>query len=314
MEIDITSEEETINVQLNRLDKKKGIISFSGGLISLFISLSFALQLKILFYWLPASFTLLLIWSLLSFRNIRRKTLTEDKAKENIQLASRYNEKTWKYGANLFIKNLTPLMKSVAIIFSINILIILLHLSELIRLPFDGVFEIVIVAGISLYFIFTLLLINNLPEFLIKKSIPSMKKIPQYENNVKIPSIIRKNLVKILVTVTILLIITFIILYFWTIIILFSLIENFWFLITIVLLQFIVILLFYSFFSFQLIKSELEKALLSIQNIKNGEINSECLLSVVRFCRYKIDNIFKFLDVYLIIPHIKYIKHIQEKE
>jgi hypothetical protein len=310
----VEEEIKIINEQLQQLDKEKSIAPLIGGIITLFISIGLGLQLKILFYWIPSSLTLIFIWSIISFFHTRKKSLTEEKAKETMNIIKQYNTKTWEYASDLFIKQLFPFMVAISIIFVMNIVVVLLHLSDIIILPFGGIFELIIISLVSLFFVISLFFIEKFPKFFSQYVLPVLSKIPKIEKEEKVPPIIRNNIIKIIIAAGTLYIFSFIILYLFALILIFPSIENIWFMFLVIFLQIVIIILFSAYISYLRVKTELNKCLVNLRRIKDGDLNKIYLLDVVKFSRFAIDNSLKFVNVFMIIRHIKYLRNIKEKQ
>jgi len=314
MTTNINKEEKSIKQKLARLDKQYNWSKFVGAIFSLFISLGLGIQLDVMFYWIPASFLLMFIWMIYSFSITRKKSLTEPKARESMELVKKISTKRWWYGASLLTKSVSPVMMAVTISYGINIVILLLHFSHYINLPFSGLLELAVIFSISIYFAIATFGVDRFPTFFSRYSIPSMRRFSKLEKNSKIPKFIRKHALKILIAFSILFLIGFVIILFWVIILIFSYVSNVSFLILLATFQFIIILLLSSFFSGQQVKSELEKSLLEIDKIKSDELDANYLFEAVRFTRYSIDDTFKFFILYQFKPHKKYLQQLIEEE
>lgn len=313
-EINIEKEEIIIRNQLVRLDKQYNSLKIIGALISIITVLSMSFQLELIYYWIPASFLLMFLWLLISFRNVRKKSLTVEKAKKSIQLVDKYNQKTWLYGATLFIKNINAILKAITVIYLFNIVIILFHMADKITLPFHGTIELFFISLISIYFVFGVFFVDKFPKYFSTDVIKSIKKLDKIQLNTKIPEFIRKHALKFIIALAILFFIFVIIIPLWIFITVISYVGNVWFLIVVMLLQVLIIILLYSFFSHQQVKSELDKSLNNIIKIKDGELNEDLILVFVQFTRYSIDDSLKFFQFYIFRPHPIYLRHIKQEK
>lgn len=311
---EVEEEEKIIKDQLQQLDKEKSLAPLIGGIITLLFSIGLGLQLKILFYWIPSSLTLIFVWSIISFFHSRKRSFTEEKAKETMNIVKQYNKNTWEYASELFIKQLFPFIASISIIFVMNIVIILLHLSDIIVLPFVGIFKIIIISLVSLFFIISLFFIEKFPKYFSQNVLPVVYKIPKIEKDKKVPLLFRNNIIKIIIAAGVLYIFSFIILYLYALIIIFPSVENFWFLLLVIFLQIVTIILFSAYISYLRVKTELNKSLVGLRRIKDGDLNKNYLLEVVKFSRFGIDNSLKVVNNFVIIRHMKYLTKLKEEK
>ena len=65
-EIDINEEEKTIQNELNRLDKQPNYLKLIVSLIPIITVLGISYHLELIYTWIPASFLLILLWSIYS--------------------------------------------------------------------------------------------------------------------------------------------------------------------------------------------------------------------------------------------------------
>jgi len=312
---EVEKEEDAIKNQLELLSKQKSIVPLIGSLFTLFLTLGLGIQLKIIFYWIPSSFIVILFLFLLPYIKDRKKQFDEETAKKNIELVDKFNIETLKYGAELIIKKLIPIIWSISILFLINIIILLGHYSDTITLPISNNFNLIVIGAVSLLMIIEgFFLIERFPVMFIEIIIPSIRRVKGYQKNEKIPPLFRNNLIKIGLAFGILMIFAFIILFIWSLLILLPIIENLAFLIITIFMQIVTILMFSSYISYIKVKLELDKCLIGIQKIKDGELNENDFKQIIRFSRFEIDTSFKFVNYFAIIRHLGYLKQLKGEE
>ena len=226
-----------------------------------------------------------------------RKVLVGDKANKQIKVVKQLRKKFKMYGIAIFLKNLSAMMKAIAVVYFFNILIVLFHLSGKISLPFDGMIDLFFVSLISIYFTIGVLFIRKFEIYIERRVLPTMQSIKKYTLKHKIFAAIFFVFIIVIPLIAFLLV-------------MFS-VKNWWFLFIVLFLQFIIILLLYSFFSLQQLTTELHKTLTQIQRIKDGELSKDSILEVVKFSRYGIDDTFKIIQIYMFRPHPIYLEEVR---
>jgi len=295
--IDIEKEESTITKELERLNQEYNYVKLIGGLITIVIGLGISFQLDLLYTWIPASFLLMFLWLIYSTVNITRKNILGDKANENLKIMKQFRKPFKMYIIKIIFKNLNALMKAVTVIYLVNIVIVLLHLSGKIRLPFDGTIELISISLISIYFSIGIFLIDRFTKFIDKKALPIIQSLKEYTTPMKIGAVIFFILLVVIPG--------------WIFFMVITSVENWWFLLIVLLIQIITIILLYSFFSLQQLKSEFHRTLNNIQKIKEGQISEDALSEVVKFSRYDIDETFKLIQIFLFRPHPVYLEEVR---
>jgi hypothetical protein len=296
-EVDVNEEEKTISKQLDRLNSSHNSTKLLGSLFSIFVVLGLSFQLDLIYTWIPASFLLMFLWMIYSGFNVFRKAFIGEKPNKNLKIIKQFRKEFKMYGLVLFLKNLKAMMEAISVIYLFNVIIVLIHLSGKITLPFNGAIELFFVCLISIYFIIGIFLLNRFTVYVEKKVLPTMQSMKKYTIKHKIFGLI------FIVFIIVIPLIVFLS-------VMFS-VTNWWFLSVVVLLQFFIIILLHSFFSLQQLTTELHKTLTQIQRIKDGEISKDSILEVVKFSRYKIDETFKIIVIYMFRPHPVYLEEVR---
>jgi len=150
---------------------------------------------------------------------------------------------------------------------------------------------------ISIYFAVGIFLVDKFAVYVEKKVLPTIQSIKKYTIKHKILAAIFFIFIVVIPLIVFLLVI-------------FS-VTNWWFLFIVLFLQFIIIILLHSFFSLQQLTTELHKTLTQIQSIKDGELSKDSISEVVKFSRYKIDETFKIIQIYMFKPHPIYLEEVR---
>jgi|GEM_PF-1911369 len=296
--IEIDDEESTITKELERLNHEYNYTKLIGGLITTIVGLGISFKLDLLYTWVPASFLLMFLWLIYSVINITKKSIIGDKANENLQIVKQFKKPFKMYVIILFLKNLNAMIKAITIIYLVNIVIVLLHLSGKISLPFEGTTELIFISLISIYFSVGVLLIDKFIRYVDKKVLPTLQSLKRFTVPMRIGAVI--------------FFIFLIVIPGWIFFMVVSSVDNWWFLLIVLLIQIITIILLYSFFSLQQLKTELHKTLNNLQKIKEGNICKEALPEVVKFSRYDIDETLKVMNIFLFRPHPVYLEIVRE--
>jgi hypothetical protein len=296
-EINIKEEEKTISKQFDRLNSSHNSTKLIGSLFSIVVVLGVSFQLDLIYTWIPASFLLMFIWSGYSVYSTSKKVLVGDKANKQLKVVKQLRKEFKMYGIVIFLKNLSAMMKAITIVYLFNIIIVLLHLSGKISLPFSGSIELFFVILISIYFTIGVLFLRKFERYVEKKVLPTMQSMKQYTLKHKIFAAIFFIFVIVIPLIVFLLVM--------------SSVKNWWFLFIVLFLQFFIIILLHSFFSLQQLTTELHKTLTQIQRIKDGEISRDSILEVVKFSRYNIDETFKIIQIYMFKPHPIYLEEVR---
>lgn len=255
MSIDLEKEESTITKELERLNQEYNYVKLIGGLVTIFIGLGISFQLDLLYTWIPASFLLMFLWLIYSTINITRKNILGNKANENLKIIKQFKKPFKMYIIKIFFKNLNALMKAITVIYLVNIGIVLLHLSGKISLPFDGKLELIFISLISIYFSIGILFIDRFTKFIDKKALPILQSLKEYTTSMKIGAVIFFILLVVIPG--------------WIFFMVVTSVGNWWFLLVVLIIQVITIILLYSFFSLQQLKSEFHRTLNNLQKIKD---------------------------------------------
>lgn len=95
-----------------------------GTLISFILALGISFQLKILIYWIPASFLLLYLWAFYGLFSTR-KTFTPEYVEEVIQVFQRTNENKLKFVFTWGLKMAAPIVTAVSLVYIITLIALL---------------------------------------------------------------------------------------------------------------------------------------------------------------------------------------------
>mgnify|MGYP006291785747 CR=1 FL=1 len=239
----------------------------------------------------------MLVWTGYSVYSTSKKVLVGDKANKQLKVVKQLRKNFKMYGIVIFLRNLSAMMKAITIVYFFNIVIVLLHLSGKISLPFDGTLELFFVSLISIYFTIGVFCIKKFEKYIEKSVLPTMQSMKKYTLKHKIFGVIFFIFVIVIPLIVFLLVI--------------SSVNNWWFLLIVLLLQFFIIILLHSFFSLQQVITELHKTLTQIQRIKDGELSKDSLKEVVKFSRYNIDDTFKIIQIYMFKPHPIYLEEVR---
>ncbi len=133
-----------------------------GYLLSLILALSINVLLKILVYWIPASFLLMYIWALFGLKSYSLKTTTEN-LDQTMEIYRELNKSKLDSGFSWFFKILSPFMKAISIIHGITIFALILIIEKIINVNVEFSPHIPFIS--ALLFTSSLFFLDNLTNF-----------------------------------------------------------------------------------------------------------------------------------------------------
>jgi len=311
---------ENVESDINELSNKvKGI---NGNplisILPLLATLGLAVWLKILAYWLPASFVVLFIWFGYSFQTANKKSMIVANKRELRKRLEIIKQRSREFGywVQIWLKRFSTISKAVFSIFFINLITILLIFGGFLNTG-AKVF-LIIPLFITLFFIFLLYVFPKITA----KNIQTSLLVFELEPQVKILS----TFWKILPYVFVVMMVFFLISIGATL----TLVENYALLILIILLQFGSLMVLSSYFSGDDMKTEINNSLTQLMGLKDDLIGIDLreeiadkerirqlrrrYIEAKKFSSSLVDDTFKIVKLHLIIPNRLYIETCRQKD
>lgn len=292
---------------------------FFGFLLSIVFALGISYLLKIMLYWIPASFLLMYLWALYSFISNGGK-FNRKQLDTNIEKYHKLEGIKFEIGISYIFKNISPLINGVSLIYAITLLVLILIANGAI-VP-NKSFSLIIPSVVAFMYIPIPFFIDNLERYIrqnsFNQSLTQLFELKQKEEATQF---------KIFILAAILF---FLFVYILIIIFLplgallktYTIVEEILFLVLVLILQLSVIIMFGSYFSSLSAKRELSNTITNFADI-NYQINDAILsenitaneierlkkmyLTAKQYELY-IDSSLKFVHFYSLMMHRVYIK------
>lgn len=291
-----------------------------GGIISLFLALGVSYVLKIFVYWIPSSFILMYLWALSSYKSTR-KTLKEEEIDESLKIYQKISPNVFEHTAGCFIKNLSSLIYSTIIIFIVSFFVTLSIINNWIELEkgFPYLYPLVT----CLLYLPAPFFMENFLNFLQKRQykifLDKLIEIRADPNKKRAFTITIAKILFILIYALLLMFLPLISIWY-----LLPLIEDWLLLLMVFIMQVVLIVLFSSYFSGIVVKKELGNAITNYSDIDNQlsymileekkDMKQYQLLKRLYYTAkpydFKIDDSFKIVNFYLLLPNRVYMKEI----
>jgi hypothetical protein len=292
-----------------------GIVSLIAGIISLFVTFGLVVIIDIWIYWIPSTFIVLFIWSIIGFWNNRKKSFSPKSIDASREEIKKFNEGCIEYVLKILVKNISVFFKALFLVFLLNILVLILHYSDLIILPIHDIIEPLLILLSSIFMLLSPWEIENIPKFLPKIIVNLPYSYNKLERDPKLPEIVRLNLTETIVLIfSLIYLVMLIIVPLWLLIKLLPRLPNFGLLAVVFFLQIISIGIFSSYFSKRNVIRELSEYQYYLSTVKNSKLSEKEILEKKKYTEYKIDNSFKIIDFYWIKPTSEYFKYLLKKE
>lgn len=276
------------------------------GLVSLFALLGLSAWLKLIAYWLPSSFVLTILW--IAYGGVSKRYMMGEKyQKKVIYFMRKINVAHLKQQLIIFLKNFTPLLTAIAVIFLINVFSILLAYGGFLQIQASP--WLVVPLLTSVIFVLS-------PWWFprtIEKAILAIK--PPHE--LKISQKIMKDIKRSKVALVFINILLIIVLYVGSIFVTWRFVENLLILALILLIQFVTLLIFASYFSGIMVKKEINNLLVRLHGFRDFLMEVEIgkrKISKKEIKQFRdqylktksldffVDGSFKFVNLYIIYP------------
>jgi hypothetical protein len=290
-----------------------------GSILSLILALGASFQLKILVYWVPASFLLMYLWALFSLISTR-KNFTPEKIDVTIKGYKEMDKSKLEFGFFWFLRNMSPLTKAVSIIYGITSIVLILIINKTINInvgfpPFIPFIS-------ALLFLFLPFFLDNLTKFFERDIFSefvekfNLLKEKAESKGLKIINIIKAVFLILYLPIVVLLPL-------WALLITYPLISDFLFLVLVLVLQSMVVVIFTSYFSTLLVKKELTNSITNFSDLNyqindlllnREEINKDIVQKLKKLYltakQYDVlvDDSFKFVNIYYLLMHRVYLK------
>ncbi len=234
-----------------------------GSLISLIFALGISFQLKILIYWIPASFLLMVLWAIYGLFSMT-KSINKENMEKTIQYTRTIDENKLGFGFIWFFKNMLPFMKAVSLVYAVTFFALLLIENK--TLNVNQQFSILIPTFSALLLMPAPIFFDKLARFFelgfketLNRFISIRESMPPKRKDIVLGAV---KLLFILIYVPLIVIFPI-----WAFYITYSIISDLIFLIIILFLQFVVIILFASYFSSLSAKRELTNTITNFSDI-----------------------------------------------
>lgn len=289
-----------------------------GSLISLIFAIGISFQLKILIYWIPASFLLMILWAIYGLFSTT-KGINSENVEKIIDYTQTIDKNKSGFGFIWFFKNMLPFMKAVSLIYAVTFFALLLVQNK--TLNIDQQVSILIPAFSALLLIPSPFFLDNLTSFFergftetLNSFISLRENLPPKRKNIILGAI---KLVFILIYIPLIVIFPI-----WSLIITYSIVSDLIFLLIILFLQLAVIIFFASYYSSLSAKRELTNAITNFSDI-NYQINDLILSKDIKediveklktlYLTAKqydilVDDSLKFVNYYYLLMHRVYLK------
>jgi len=301
--------------QLQNIDSNLLISS----IFSLFFALGASFQLRILVYWIPASFLLMYMWALFSWLSTR-KNFTTEKIDETIKDYKEMDKGKFEYGLSLFLRNISPLAKAVTVIYGITIVVLILIISKTININVE--FNPLVPFISALLFLFLSFFLDNLANFFEKCRFSEfVEKFILLKEKAELKGLKIINVIKAVFLILYLPIV--VLLPIWAFLITLTLVSDIWFLVPVLALQSMVVAIFTSYFSTLSVKKELANSIANFSDLNyqindlllnKEEINDDIVqklkklyLTAKQYDVLVVDS-FKFVNIYFLTMHRVYFK------
>jgi len=244
-----------------------------GAIISIIVALGISFQLKILTYWVPASFLLMYLWALYSLVKTKENYSPEN-INKNLEAYQKIEWEKLDIGFAWFFKNMSPLIKAVSLIYIITLAVLVLIANKTITT--ENSFSLLVPAITALLYAPMPFFFDNLSRFFERGTFQEiLNRLLNIKEKVK-PKGWRLILGVIKVIFLILYVLLVMFLPLWALFVTWNIVVDILFLGLVLVLQFITIILIASYFSSLSAKRELTNSLTNFADI-NYQINDAIL-------------------------------------
>lgn len=287
---------------------------FLGSFLSIIIAFGISYQLKILLYWIPASFLLMYLWAIYGLISTK-DNLKENNINKNIEIYKKVGDTNLNIGISCFFKNMSSIVNAVSLIYIVSLIVLVLIANQTIKV--NTPFSLIIPSIAALMYIPIPFFVNNLERTIKQHSFKDLfNDVTEFQENnkkshFKLLLVFAKGAF-LLVYAIIIMLLPLLALY-----ITLAIVEEVLFLGLVLILQFIVLVMFASYFSSQSAKRELSNTITNFADINyqindallSDEIQSENIerlkklyLTAKQYDLF-VDDSFKFVHIYSLIVH-----------
>lgn len=286
-------------------------------IVSIVIAFGITYQLQISKYWIPCAFFLIFMWGIIAAFKIKGNKKQKN-SKEQVADISDIKPYEFSYNIELLIKNIIPFGNSLAIIYLLSLIFILLSPPQWIN--FDDLITIVPIFACIIWFFFPFI-VDNFSKFLtkdkIKRMIDCFTALPESEKEFDKRINTSIGVLVIVAVYLILLVIPPLISLFITYPYDIIFIENIRYFLLIFILQFIALIIIARYFNALSVKKELANSLTNYADIhsfityyllsedyeqKDVEQLKHLFFTAKRY-DIAVDNSFKLINFYILLPH-----------